>query len=61
MKTVLGEETYVKMRYDYHDYKSGKIGLVGLNVRFFSNMVLKKIISDKSYNKLKNIYHTIKG
>ncbi len=61
MKKVVGDENYVKMKCDYLNYKNGKIGFWDLNVRFFSSMVLKKIISDKSYNKLKNIYYTIKG
>lgn len=60
-KRVVGPESYILVRQDYHCYRNGTFGIATFSLKLFSNLIVKKLVSRKMHNKILEIYRIIKG
>lgn len=60
-KRLVGLESYVLVRQDYHSYRRGTFGIITFALKLFSNFFVKKLVSREAYSKIIEIYKIIKG
>ncbi|MFH0259605.1 glycosyltransferase [Vibrio barjaei] len=60
-RRLVGFESYILVRQDYHSYRCGTFGIATFSLKLFSNLIVKKLVSKETHSKILEIYKIIKG